>query len=138
MQYVLISPAHDEAPLIEQTIASVCAQTRLPLRWVIVDDGSTDATGEIADTCAARHPWIEVVHRPRHCDRSFASKVHAFNARFERVKHLDFDVIGNLDADVTFEPLYLEVPDGKVRGGPGPGRGRHAVSRVGLRLGPRQ
>src|SRR6476646_8164261 len=88
MRYVLISPAHDEAPLIEQTIASVCAQTRLPLRWVIVDDGSTDETGEIADTYAARHPWIEAVHRPRHFDRSFASKAHAFNAGFERVKSL--------------------------------------------------
>jgi glycosyltransferase involved in cell wall biosynthesis len=121
MQYVLISPAHDEASFIEQTIASVCAQTRLPLRWVIVDDGSTDETGEIADTYAARHPWIEVVHRSRHFDRSFASKVHAFNAAFERVKHLDFDVIGNLDADVTFEPLYLEFLMGKFAEDPGLG-----------------
>jgi glycosyltransferase involved in cell wall biosynthesis len=121
MQYVLISPAHDEAPFIEQLIASVCAQTRLPLRWVIVDDGSTDETGEIADTYVARHPWIEVVHRPRHFNRSFANKVHAFNAGFERVKHLDFDVIGNLDADVTFEPLYLEFLMGKFAEDPGLG-----------------
>lgn len=121
MRYVLISPAHDEAPLIEQTIASVCAQTRLPLRWVIVDDGSTDETGEIADTYAARHPWIEVVHRPRHFGRSFASKAHAFNAGFERVKYLDFDVIGNLDADVTLEPIHLEFLMGKFTEDPGMG-----------------
>ncbi len=99
----------------------MCAQTRLPLRWVIVDDGSTDETGEIAETYAARHPWIEVVRRPRHFDRSFANKVHAFNAGFERVKHLEFDVIGNLDADVTFEPLYLEFLMGKFAEDPGLG-----------------
>lgn len=121
MQYVLISPAHDEAPFMEQAIASVCAQTRLPLRWVIVDDGSTDETGAIADTYAARHPWIEVVRRPRHFDRSFANKVYAFNAGFQRVKHLDFDVIGNLDADVTFEPMYLEFLLGKFAEDPGLG-----------------
>jgi glycosyltransferase involved in cell wall biosynthesis len=74
MQYVLISPVHAEAPLTEQTIASVCAQTRLPLRWVIVDDGSTDETGEIADTYAARHPWIEVAHRTNYFEARAAPR----------------------------------------------------------------
>src|SRR5208282_429225 len=41
-------------------------------------------------------------------DRSFAGKVHAFNAGFERVRSLDYDVIGNLDSDLSFDPDYLE------------------------------
>jgi glycosyltransferase involved in cell wall biosynthesis len=118
MKYVLISPARNEQAFLEMTIASVCAQTVLPVRWVIVDDGSTDRTGEIADSYAARHPWIEVVHRPRHLDRSFAGKVQAFNAGFERVKDLGFEVIGNLDADLTFEPDYLEFLMGKFAADP--------------------
>lgn len=108
MNYVLISPARNEETYIRKTLDSVCAQTHLPLRWVIVDDGSTDATAAIVREYAARHPWIELVQRPQHLDRSFAGKVHAFNAGFERVKDLPYEVVGNLDADLSFPPDYLE------------------------------
>ena len=66
------------------------------------------STAEIVERYAARYPWIELVRRPQHADRSFAGKVHAFNAGLERVKSLDFEVIGNLDADLSFDPDYLE------------------------------
>lgn len=107
MNYVLITPARNEETFIEQTITSVCAQTLVPLRWVIVDDGSTDRTGEISEQYAAQHHWIEVVRRPRNLERSFAGKVHAFNAGLDRVKSLQFEVLGNLDADLTFDSNYL-------------------------------
>ena len=42
MEYVLIAPAHNEEALIDKTLASMVAQTVLPERWVIVDDGSSD------------------------------------------------------------------------------------------------
>ena len=108
MKYVLITPAHNEAAFIEKTLASMVAQTRSPERWVIVDDGSTDKTAEIVERYTVRWPWIEVVRRPRHVERSFAGKVQAFNVGLERVRSLDFEVIGNLDADLSFEPDYLE------------------------------
>ena len=108
MKYVLITPSRNEERFIQKTLDSMVAQTLLPERWVIVDDGSTDRTGEIADDYARRYPWIEVIHRPRHLDRSFAGKVHAFNAGFERVRSLEFDVLGNLDSDLSFDPDYLK------------------------------
>src|SRR5437016_4402545 len=86
----------------------MAAQTWLPERWVIVDDGSMDQTPEIVRDYAKRHPWIELVIQPQHLDRSFAGKVHAFNAGLARVQSLEFDVIGNLDADLSFDPDYLE------------------------------
>ena len=46
-RFVLITPAHNEEALIKKTIESVISQTILPMRWVIVDDGSTDRTAEI-------------------------------------------------------------------------------------------
>jgi glycosyltransferase involved in cell wall biosynthesis len=113
MKYVLITPAHNEAAFIEKTLASVAAQTRLPERWVIVDDGSTDRTAEIVERYAARCPWIELVRQPQHVGRSFAGKVQAFNAGLERVQALEFDIIGNLDADLSFDPDYLEFLMGK-------------------------
>ena len=47
LDYVLITPARNEAAFIERTMQSVIAQTILPKRWVIVSDGSTDGTDEI-------------------------------------------------------------------------------------------
>jgi glycosyltransferase involved in cell wall biosynthesis len=108
MKYVLITPAHNEERFIGKTLDSVAAQALLPERWVIVDDGSTDSTAEIARGYARQLPWIELLQRPQRKDRSFAGKVDAFNAGLERVASLPFDVIGNLDADISFEPDYLE------------------------------
>lgn len=108
MKYVLITPARNEERFIAKTLESVVAQTVLPERWVIVDDGSTDKTAEIVETYAEHYAWIELVRRPQRPDRSFASKVHAFNAGLEQVQALRFDVIGNLDADLSFNPDYLQ------------------------------
>lgn len=105
--YVLITPARNEETYIERTIESVIKQSVLPLRWVIINDGSTDATGAIVKRYLGRYGWIELIERPVRRDRNFAAKVHSFDAGFECVKDLDFAVIGNLDADVSFEPDYL-------------------------------
>lgn len=121
MKYVLITPARNEEAFIEKTLDSVIRQTRLPERWVIVDDGSTDRTAEIVEKYAKGNPWIELVRRAQRPDRNFAGKAHAFNAGFERVRSLDFDVIGNLDADISFEPDYLEFLLGKFTEFPGLG-----------------
>ena len=63
MKYVLITPARNEQAFIKRTLDSVVAQTILPERWVIVDDGSTDRTAEIVESYAKRYPWIELVRR---------------------------------------------------------------------------
>jgi glycosyltransferase involved in cell wall biosynthesis len=108
MKYVLITPAHNEEAFIEKTLASMVAQTVLPERWVIVDDGSTDETAKIVEKHAQSQPWIDLVRRPQRRDRSFAGKAHAFNMGMERVRSLDFDIIGNLDADISFDPDYFQ------------------------------
>ena len=94
------------------------AQTSLPLMWVIVSDGSTDGTDEIVNRYAAIFPWIELLRMPERSDRHFAGKVHAFNAGYERVKDIDFDIVGNLDADVSFEPDQFEFLIGEMQDAP--------------------
>jgi glycosyltransferase involved in cell wall biosynthesis len=86
----------------------MAAQTVKPLKWVIVSDGSTDGTDDIVAEYMQDHPWIELVRMPERRQRDFAGKVHAFNAGYDRVAGLPFDVIGNLDADVTFDADYFE------------------------------
>lgn len=105
--YVLITPARNEAQFIELTLRAVVAQTLLPLRWVIVSDGSTDGTDEIVSRYAAEHPWIELMRMPERKERNFAGKVTAFNAGLARMADLPWDVIGNLDADTSFDSGYF-------------------------------
>lgn len=106
--YILVTPARNEEQYIELTIRSMIAQTHVPLKWVIVSDGSTDRTDEIVRKYANENPWIVLLRMPERQERHFAGKVHAFNAGYEKVKDLAFDVVGNLDADVSFEPGHFE------------------------------
>jgi poly-beta-1,6-N-acetyl-D-glucosamine synthase len=101
--YVLVTPARNEAEFIELTIKSVLSQTVRPLKWVVVSDGSTDGTDEIVSAYAIDHPWIELVPLPDRRERDFAGKVTAFNAGYARLRGIEYDVIGNLDADISFD-----------------------------------
>jgi glycosyltransferase involved in cell wall biosynthesis len=112
-KYVIITPARNEGGYIEKTIQSVVSQTVLPLKWIIVSDGSTDQTNEIVLKYLPCHPWMELVKVPEHAGRHFASKVRSFNAGYEKVKDLDYEIIGNLDADISFENDYFEYLLGK-------------------------
>jgi len=106
--YVLVTPARNEEAYIEGTIKSVVAQRIRPVRWVIVSDGSTDRTDEIVKKYTDQHGWIELVRMPERKERHFAGKVHSFNAGYDRLKGLEYDIIGNLDADISFEEDYFE------------------------------
>ncbi len=103
LAYVLISPSRNEARFIEETLRSVVGQTVRPLKWVIVNDGSTDDTADIVAKYTTKYDWIELVNRPARKERHFAGKVEAFKAGMERVKDLPYEIIGNLDADVTLD-----------------------------------
>ena len=108
LSYVLITPARDEEAYIGRTLESVANQTVPPTRWVIVDDGSADQTAAIVASFAERYPWIQLVQRQRGSKRSFASKVQAFNAGYGCLAELKYDIVGSLDADVSFAPDYIE------------------------------
>src|SRR5437660_355620 len=108
LPYVLITPAHNEEAFIEKTIQSMLRQTVLPTKWVIVNDGSIDTTASIVGRYLSEYGWMEMVEMPKHGDRSFAAKVHCFNAGYGRVKSLEYEVIGNLDADISFDEDHFE------------------------------
>lgn len=108
LRYVVITPARNEAGLIEETIKAMVAQTVPPQRYIVVSDGSTDATDDIVRRYAASHPWITLVRTPEHAERNFAGKARAFNAGYATLGDLPYDIIGNLDADITFDPHYFE------------------------------
>ena len=114
LSYVLVTPARDEKDFIERTLESVISQTVLPLKWVIVSDGSTDGTDVIVASYAKRYAWIELIRMPERGPRHFAAKVHAFNAGYAVVRSLGYDAIGSLDADISFDSEYFEFLLGRL------------------------
>lgn len=106
-QYVLVTPAHNEEAFIQQTIESVIAQHLPPIKWIVVNDSSTDRTREIVEHYLSRHSFITLVNVERAAGRHFGNKVRAFNRGFDQARDIDFDFVGNLDADISCKPDYF-------------------------------
>lgn len=109
MKYVVVTPVRDEEEHLPSTIESMLRQTVRPAEWVIVDDGSKDATGRIIDEYANRNPWIRPLHRP---DRGFRKSgggvVDAFNDGLRAISCTDWEFMAKFDGDLSFEPDYFE------------------------------
>lgn len=114
-RYVVITPARNEAEFLPETVRSMLSQTLRPAQWVIVNDGSTDATGTIAAQAAAAHPdWISVLDtepgalHSRGSRAIEAKEIQAFHKGLATLRAQDWDFIVKLDADVGFGPDYFE------------------------------
>ncbi len=116
LRYVLITPARNEEANIERVLQSMVAQTVKPLKWVIVSDGSTDGTTGIVQKYCSTHNWIELVQLPERKERHFAAKVNAFNAGYALLKDVDHDLVGSMDADISFDADYFEFLLDKFEG----------------------
>jgi len=123
---LLITPARDEAEHLQATIDSVAAQTRPPDLWLIVDDGSTDATPRIAARAAAEHSFVRALAAPARPERggdglAIAAEARAFNATLADVDLARFTHVGKLDGDVELPPPYFERLLGHFAAEPGLG-----------------
>jgi glycosyltransferase involved in cell wall biosynthesis len=114
LRYLLITSAKNEDAFIEFTIRSVVSQTIRPVRWLVVSDGSTDRTNEIVARYARDNDWIELLQMPQRQSRDFGGKANCVNAAYAHTKHLDYEIIGSLDADISFEKDYFEFLLGKL------------------------
>lgn len=108
-EYVVITPVRDEASHVMRTIEAMRAQTIRPASWIVVNDGSRDATGAILDQAAAETPWMRVVHRPDRGHRANGSGVmEAFYAGHSLLGSEAWDYLVKLDGDLSFEADYFE------------------------------
>ncbi len=107
---VIISPVRNEEKFISGIIDSLVAQTLKPVEWIIVDDGSSDKTYEIASKAAAEHDWIRVVEKTNRGFRAVGpGVVEAFYYGYDRIESKDYDYICKLDADLELKPKYFET-----------------------------
>ncbi len=108
-RYLVVSPVKDEAAHVRRTLDSMVRQTVLPLRWVIVDDGSSDETPRILKEYADQHAWIQVVRVGARRRRELGiTEIKAFALGFERVRSIASDFVVKLDCDLDLPADYFE------------------------------
>lgn len=108
-RYVLVTPAYNEEKFIEKLIQSVIAQTMLPQKWVIIDDGSGDATYEIIKKYEAQNSFISCLRLNRDDIVSYYSRrANVVLMGIEEIKEMEYDFLAVLDADIIPESTYFE------------------------------
>jgi len=119
MDYVVVTPVRDEEAYLPKTIESMVAQTILPRQWVIVNDGSTDSTGQLIDDAARQYPWVRGVHRADRGSRKWgAGIIEAFYDGYHALGATNWQFMSKLDGDLSFEPDYFERMLDKFHGDP--------------------
>ena len=109
LSYAVVTPARNEATNLPRLAACLVEQTVQPSAWVIVDDGSTDGTAELAQRLADEHSWMEVVAIEGDPTPARGGPiVRAFTAGLEHVDP-STDVVAKLDADLSFAPDHWEL-----------------------------
>jgi biofilm PGA synthesis N-glycosyltransferase PgaC len=114
LTYAAITPARDEAENLVRLASCLLAQTARPLEWIVVDDGSTDGTSQIARALNQEYPWIrgvsssaDVTHaEPLENGRVGGRDVVAFNRGVSELTRRP-DLVFKLDADVSFDPDFF-------------------------------
>jgi dolichol-phosphate mannosyltransferase len=99
---LVVIPTYNEvgnlAPLVEQVLAQ---DPRLDI--LVVDDGSPDGTGALADAVAAKEPRVQVLHREGKLGLGTAY-IKGFRWALER----GYDYVFEMDADFSHDPAHLK------------------------------
>lgn len=102
LSYAIVTPARDEAANLGRLAACVEAQTVLPTEWIVVDNGSADATADLVRELASRQSWIRLVQGPPAPGAARGGPVvRAFLTGLAALQS-DPDVVVKLDADLSF------------------------------------
>jgi glycosyltransferase involved in cell wall biosynthesis len=108
LRSAVVTPAHDELTNLRTLADCMLSQTTAPAEWVIVDDGSTDGTRDVARRLADAHEWIRLLAiEPGESHVRGGPIVRSFTAGVRALETTP-DVIVKIDADVSFEPDYFE------------------------------
>ena len=111
LTYAIVTPARNERDNLRRLAESIVAQDHAPLSWVIVDDGSDDGMGAVADDLAQRHDWIVVVETGERAanlakGRRQGRDLLAFRRGLDNLPG-PADIFVKVDADTSFEPDYF-------------------------------
>ncbi len=107
--YIIITPCFNEQSYIDYPLKSISSQTIEPIKWIIVDDSSTDSTAEIIKKYATNNNFIDYHYRVKPNGQDyFTSNVFAIMEGWDQIKHLEFEYLAILDSDITLPVDYYE------------------------------
>jgi dolichol-phosphate mannosyltransferase len=101
MKTLVIIPTYNERDNIEQIVPQVL-EKHSSIDVLIVDDGSPDGTGEMADAMAQENSRIFVIHR-----KNKSGLGTAYVAGFKYAIERKYDYIFEMDADFSHDPKYI-------------------------------
>ena len=106
--YAVVTPVRDERENLERLAICMRSQSILPAQWILVDNGSTDGTLELADRLTSQDPWIDVAtSEGTPAAEPGPPIVRAFTAGLDLLRQ-PVDVIVKLDADTSFADDHFE------------------------------
>lgn len=100
---VMVIPTYNEADNLAWIVGRV-REAQPQVDVLVVDDGSPDGTGDVADRLAAEDPSVHVLHR-----EAKAGLGAAYLAGFAWALQAGYDVVGEMDADGSHQPEQLGV-----------------------------
>ena len=106
-RFLVCLPTYNERENLERMIAAIDAargRAAIPGDVLVIDDGSPDGTGELADALAATHDWVHVLHRTRK-----EGLGRAYLAGFHWALERDYAYILEMDCDFSHDPG--RIPD---------------------------
>jgi glycosyltransferase involved in cell wall biosynthesis len=103
----VITAARNEESNLPRLAEALAAQTHMPERWVVVDNGSSDRTGGVLRRLAETHPWLEVLTLPGGAPSRGAPIVRALHAALSALAAEPPGFVVNVDADTSFEEDYF-------------------------------
>lgn len=112
LRYAVVTPARNEERNLQRLAAALAAQTLPPAEWVVVEDGSTDATAAVLSDLALRHSWIRPLSQEARnghlaAGRRDARDLIGFRAGIRALSQ-PVDVVIKVDADIDFQPDFCE------------------------------
>ncbi len=109
LKTIVITPVRNEEAYVEKTIQAMIHQTVKPLRWIVVNDGSSDKTKDIVSKYL-HISYIRLIDVP---DRGFRlpgqGVVEAFYTGLDSISDLDYDIVVKMDGDLYFDPSTFEA-----------------------------
>ncbi len=98
---LVVLPTYNERQNLQEVVARVLDQAAA-IEVLVVDDGSPDGTGELADRLAGGEPRVHVLHRPRKMGLGTAYR-EGFRWALER----DYELVFEMDADLSHDPAAI-------------------------------
>lgn len=108
MRIYIVIPVHNEEAVLGKCLDSLINQSLLPEKLMLVDDNSTDDSGDIIQQYKKKYGWISSIKLRSGPDHLPGAKV--INAFSKGLSQLDdnYDIICKFDADIVFPPNYLD------------------------------